>query len=597
MRTVYHFKDFEYTVETTGHTLVANGYGGFYCLCPELSYEGWFEFNNKPWDIHKSIASLTPLDEGSQHTLHHQLYGIRRSYDSHAEDMIIPHGDTLLYMTQGISGRVLLALDNRKAYDPSLLGRYYTISEENNSLFIYFHGEQGEQWLCLKGYSNVQRLENWQETHYAIDAQRQTPDTYWTYHAFTFTPTAHTVIARAKTKAEAQTRADVSQHHFQDILTQKQEELAPPVISSDNHVQAAYELAVWSLQQTTQQFTYNHTLLTGIYAGLPWFFQLWSRDELISLEASSYKKTILNRYLPQLETVQEISNRFPPTTLASVDALGWLAKRLYDSILLEETYTQDELTRWHTAFVNALDYAKKTRGFPFGNTILFTNKSQETWMDTIYEDDGRAGIRIEIQALYDCVYAVINLLAKKTKRQNLRKEQQQFQAGVRELFVDTTILDGINQDGSKDKRIRPNVFIALYLSPQLFDKSTWKKTCDDLLAQLLLPWGGLATLDSQNPLFSPSYTGENNKSYHRGDSWYFVNNLAAIALHRLDKNYYAREINALTQASIKDILQLGFAGHASELSSAQMQTGEASPVQSWSSATLIELLQERFNEE
>ena len=40
------------------------------------------------------------------------------------------------------------------------------------------------------------------------------------------------------------------------------------------------------------------------------------------------------------------------------------------------------------------------------NTIdsLAKNASQETWMDTLFEGDGRQGARIEIQALRLCMY-------------------------------------------------------------------------------------------------------------------------------------------------------------------------------------------------
>jgi len=89
---------------------------------------------------------------------------------------------------------------------------------------------------------------------------------------------------------------------------------------------------------------------------------------------------------------------------------------------------------------------------------------------------------------------------------------------------------------------------------------------------------------------TPNYTGANNKSYHRGDSWYWLNNLTAICLMKVNAKKYKKYINTIKQASIKDILWQGGIGSASEVSSAAEQTGSGCLNQAWSDATFLELL-------
>ena len=86
------------------------------------------------------------------------------------------------------------------------------------------------------------------------------------------------------------------------------------------------------------------------------------------------------------------------------------------------------------------------------------------------------------------------------------------------------------------------------------------------------------------------HSGSDNKSYHRGDSWYFINNIVATQLYAVDSKEFAVKIQSILDASLKDLFFSGVIGGSSEISSAGMQTGEGCLNQSWSSATLIELI-------
>ena len=89
-----------------------------------------------------------------------------------------------------------------------------------------------------------------------------------------------------------------------------------------------------------------------------------------------------------------------------------------------------------------------------------------------------------------------------------------------------------------------------------------------------------------------NYTGENNKSYHRGDSWFWINNLAALVLYKLDKNKFKKYIDKILKASTEEILWKGAISHHAELSSASKLKSQASLMQAWSSAMYVELIRE-----
>jgi len=150
-------------------------------------------------------------------------------------------------------------------------------------------------------------------------------------------------------------------------------------------------------------------------------------------------------------------------------------------------------------------------------------------------------------------------------------------------------------DGLNDFVIRPNIFIAAYAYPSLLTQEEWIKCFSNMLPALWLEWGGLSTIDKDNPLFIDEHSGEDNKSYHRGDSWFWLNNLAAITLYRADRLKFKKYINSILKASTKDILWKGAIGNASEISSAKELESNGCVCQAFSSAMFIELIYELFN--
>jgi glycogen debranching enzyme len=148
-------------------------------------------------------------------------------------------------------------------------------------------------------------------------------------------------------------------------------------------------------------------------------------------------------------------------------------------------------------------------------------------------------------------------------------------------------LDGLHSDGAPDRSGRSNVFLAWYAFPGLIPEDAWRSTFARAIGALWLEWGGLSSVAKDSVAFRMWDSGEDTSAYHRGDSWYFVNNIAAIALH--EHGFFA-QANALLRASVRDLLDEGVAGHASEISSAGRQEAMGCHAQAWSASTLLEAL-------
>jgi glycogen debranching enzyme len=93
-----------------------------------------------------------------------------------------------------------------------------------------------------------------------------------------------------------------------------------------------------------------------------------------------------------------------------------------------------------------------------------------------------------------------------------------------------------------------------------------------------------------NPKFLDEDDGEKAKAYHQGDSWYFLNNLLAYSLAKIDFKKFKNFIQKIIESSLTDLLFDGALGWSSEISSAKERKSEGSLVQTWSMASLVFLL-------
>ncbi|MFA4960718.1 MAG: amylo-alpha-1,6-glucosidase [Candidatus Pacearchaeota archaeon] len=310
----------------------------------------------------------------------------------------------------------------------------------------------------------------------------------------------------------------------------------------------------------------------GIFAGFPWFFQYWARDELISLKAfygidKKLSEKIMKKWVNliggefAINSKEKIDGSFDGR---SIDGVGWMFKRLeiFPEILHEN---REKIKR----FFSFLD-------------LEFIDTGNESWMDSIYRKNG-----IEVQAMKLYIFK----LASKLDNKNIYSEKEKlFKQKVREKYFDGNFLYDAD-----DKRIRPNIFIVYYFYPELLTKKEWERVVDNELVELWCDWGGLSSLSRKDEFFKRDYTGEIAGSYHNGDSWFWINNLAGLVLSDLNKKKYCQYIEKILDASIEEILFSGAIGNHSELSSASTLKSEGAACQAFSAAMFIELVEKIGN--
>jgi len=560
------------------HFFLTNNSGSYVSLGNNSfsQYNGVFFFLKNEWEIYKTIESIVRSDS-------EELKG-KLAYTN----------NTMTYVSN-IKETLLLTFDFRRIHNYSDQGRIYSIKLLKNFAIVEYKKYSDNsltklvetKYLAIKikeEDSKSIRINNeWIKREYSYDKNRGIKYEFYVFNGFTVTTDLLT-IGFGETEKEAIKNANNSL-----IVNEKETSILK---ITENSLQ---NLVINFQTKKDKNKTQN-----GILAGLPWFYQIWGRDECISLggliASKKYNlvKSIIFRNLDNLDN-GFVPNRTPSSTLASIDATGWLYKRISDFLIaihqnnkLNTHIEQKDLE----LILKKIDESISAYTQRMKNNLII-NKSLETWMDTSDASgtDDRSGARIEIQCLFlnMCVLAtyISKILGKDYKKYELLETNVKL-ATKKELMKDGILLDGKTEQ--QDFTVRPNVFLAHQVYPQLLSNKEWEKTFDKVIQECWLFWGGFSSISKNNTLFTKRHTGFNNSSYHRGDSWYFLNNIAAISLIKVNVNKYADQIEKITEASIKELLYSGIPGQCAELSSADEQTSEGCLAQAWSSSTLIELI-------
>ncbi|MFH1188602.1 MAG: amylo-alpha-1,6-glucosidase [bacterium] len=515
---------------------------------PQSRYQGWFVHVN---DTLIKIIDTIHLSSEEPREVQNLFSHINRVHTDITETFFLPDSHTLLY---AISEKrtIQFSFDIRPAYSSPDVGRTHIHYHDKNT-YVLEYRYQNEQPLFIALYADSTEyipIDKWEEVYYPLDEQRQSyPSKRYVYNGIALTA-KRVCIGIGFTRDEAVQKA-LSGFSAPPQKTNQNniEQISIPSSISNTEITMAY----YAAQQTLYDLLVTDIKKTGLYAGLPWFFQFWARDELISLPEFSpeIQTRILEKYVRDMPHV---------TSLASSDELGWLFLRTYEHARKENVF--------HLPFFFLDPYAQ--------------NGVSITWMDSLPERNGR---RIETMALalamYKNAYRVTKDLVYKKREEELKR------------YVRNTLWNGlVLQDGVDDATIRPNIFMAAYIYPDLLNKDEWLRCFDTALAALWLPWGGLTTIDKHDHRFVRTHTGENPVSYHNGDSWFFLNNMAALVMHRLDAHMFRTYIDAIVSASANEILWHGIVGRPAEISSAESLRSEGCWMQAWSAALYMELINE-----
>ena len=569
--------------------ILSNKIGGFLYLGKEnyTTYNGMF-FNHK-FEIFKTVEDFVPEGEGKP--LEVSFDGVKgeRIYNNKREIFFMPRGFNALHYRITKSSKVKLVMDCRREYDRREFGRYYTIFEMGNYLVIKFRKvtddkeddsngvEEYVVYTVLTTRSNklplYEVISEFSERFYAREEERGDTSRRHVYEALMLNGTSF-VIASSNNLYSAIREVEYVNKNMKK-LQQQYEKFDADL--KDKEITKAYNLC----QHTLDGFLSEIHHSWGMYAGYPWFFQFWTRDEGVSLKALEHigrteqaKSIVFARSVVHEDG--RVNNRFPLSQLGSADGAGWVFLRFGDFLKYMDSDEKEFMKKRLESSIKKLQESYMYQG-------LVYNRALETWMDTDWNGDTREGYRIEIQCQ---MLAMLKLAVKLTKKKKYADAEKKLKNKVRKEFFNGKIL----ADGKDDFTIRPNIFLAYYTYPQLLTKKEWETVFTRSLARLYLDWGGLASIDKTHSLFCKYHTGINNQSYHRGDSWFYVNNIAAMCL--IDVNYkkFEKEIQDIVKASTEDILYDGITGYGSEISSAFKRESKGSPAQLWSNATFIELI-------
>ncbi len=606
MQITHQYKNTKIVKQAVNGTglILGNDLGNYFYMADEKEsrYQGFFYTSGKNYkyelEVYKVIDQINILNKGKLDEIKNNFFEVEKTYESGIiEKYFLPNEYNSICLETNKKVKAEIILDIKYPYDSRKMGRLYKIEIKKDYALIKFtkkrdwsedgSGDKKEftLYLAIKTDQNeYKKIGEFFSKYYQKDYERNSyPWDRFVYKAMGI-KFKKAVFSVSKNKQDAIKEVKIVFENFEKLNKQEEKsiykKLRIPTIT-DEEIRMAYLCA----QNSIYTMTVENGGKQGAYAGLPWFFQFWHRDEAISLlqiykiDKDLAKEIILSHLKATTNSGQISRGRFykvEENGLQSSDALGWLANRiikLSERYKLKEDFKMDIIDGFERAAINLLQKRTKDN--------MATSLANETWMDSLKRD----GNRIEIQS---CRYNIYDLLYKFTKNDQYNILKKELKDKIRENFYANEILT----DSPEDKSIRPNIFLAAYLIPELLTEEEWEVCFDKILPKLYLEWGGISSVDITSDEFIPNDTGENSASYHNGNSWYWINNLVALVLYKLNPHKYSSYINGIMEASTNEILYYGIAGHHSEVSSAENQTFSGCNAQLWSAAMYLEVFDE-----
>ena len=578
-------------IKDKANFLLTNKLGGYLWLpgSPMSRYQGWF-FTPSDMAGQKIFRVVENIEiENSQpvEEIRNNFWNIERKRGTIAERFFLPpFRDALVYETSK-PVNLKIILDIKESYNNSQEDRSYEIFEENG-LIMARYSQPGlgvpEIWLAIKSESETRQIiKQWILRNYAFDKNRNSPPfERYVFEALRL-PASRIVIFSAsqdKEKAVSQVQYVADNLEYLKKTAQKETKKLLPLFNQPSFSSPELKMAYLCARNALQGLLVfdENKKIKGLYAGLPWFFQFWQRDSALCLKAlalinKSASQAIFEKMLFGIIKGERIN--------ANIDGWGWLLRQANNFSFKRKLLL---------AVIE--EFIKAGREHSPDDGQCFFHHPRATWMDSI----DRATCAVEIQSLllnaYRLASAQYEFWGKKFFYDNQEKDGRQYLKD--NLWNGEELADGLHDNQTADFTIRPNVFLAALAYPKLLTRTEWQKCFENILPKLWLSWGGLATLDKQNRNFRTEHTGELSLSYHQGDSWFFLNNLAGLMLVEINKKKFMPYIEKIIKASAHDILWQGIVGHHSELSSAKNLQAEGCLSQAWSAAFYLELLKKLY---
>lgn len=588
MKIVYKEKRGENYLEGASNIFLADQSGGYFCAAtPQTTqYAGWFTYEKDTNDLYKTINNI--YAHPAPDSIIFSSTEAKRITGATEENFKLSEKQ-LEYTITNPPYTVTMELDFRNINDYDDRGRIYSIETKNDYTIIkytkytdnFLFEIKEQRYIIIKGSVKIQEGTDWIKKEFSFDASRNTKSEFYVFRLkLNFPSNKKTTIklGYGRTEEEAILNSNKKNKGIKKLSGMRKNKTANQALNALNN------LILYKEKKPV------------IFAGFPWFYQAWSRDELISLGGLIYSnnkkiaKQIIMRHLEEISPEGIVRNRFPSSELGSADATGWLYKRI-DDLLKLDSFSKKEIQKIQEILKKSIDTINSHK---MRNGLVY-NEPKETWMDTTTPEgkDQRAGYRIEIQALTLKMFELakkINKIGTEKYTKYKKMEEGLKQTVLRTMLINGNLIDGLDETATPDFTKRPNIFLAYYIYPELLSKKDWEKTFDNVFNECWLDWGGLSSISKNNDLFQEKHTGPDNKSYHRGDSWLFINNISTICLHEVNKEKYSDKIKKILEASAEEMLLKGFLGQCSELSNANSLESTGCLAQAWSASTLAEAL-------
>lgn len=521
----------------------------------------------------------------------------------------------MIYEVKDYDGFVLFDLDIKKLNDFDEWGRDYNVYEKDGIVFVEYtkkveDTEDYKIYFGVKTQNFVYDLSgDWIKKEYSYSKTRGSLSERYVYRLLStdIIGDKKFYIGYGFSEEEITSQISLLEKHQNELekfdeaiyndLTKKPE--FETLINEDSLT--AYRLSKYSMYNFLNKNLETEHFNFGSFAGLPWFSQIWTRDELVGIKGlidndeTNLVKEKLFDYLNLIDIESGLLKRIDEEgSLESADGVFWLAKRFDDFIyylenkkILSKVLSLEDIDLIYTKFY--FSFEKIIEKFWDEKVELLKVKDGDSWMDTISVE-----YPMDIQVQFLKLVSFLTFLARilqKDRYASLLDFEDLLKSKIREgYFRKGFLYNELNED-----KITSNVFLAYYIYPDLFLNSDWELIFDKSLKVLKTNWGGISSLSKKDNEFKADYTGENNLSYHKGDSWFWINNIAAMAMFEVDEKKYRKEISKILSSSTSDILKMGTIGYSSEISSASSQKAEGSMAQLWSSTTYIEMIDKLFS--
>jgi hypothetical protein len=427
-----------------------------------------------------------------------------------------------------------ITFDVKEIFDNDPFKRKIYIRKLNPSTFLIkeYLGNQNILNIIVKIDGQVKEFNFWQEKFYDFDKSRNSPPyNWWVYKGLE--------IYAKKIKIK--------------ILNEKDNQIEKQGLKEKTEI---YLTSNKPLVNFILKRIYNLQIDNYLPAGFPWFFEHWYRDELLSLKLikkiipKNFFQDKINFYIKNLDFLF-LFNKEDNFTLAA-DTLPLLIVILDKNTLISNfDILEKYLNMWRKNFI-------KNKKFYF--------PPYSSWMDTLERQEP-----IEILSLY---------FKALTKFSKIDKNYEKLASETKKILKNIINLSDPNI----------NLILVYLFSKSLFTNQEWEILFDKLIKTHYLKWGGVSSLNINSEIFQQEDKGEINIAYHQGDSWYYLNNLFAYCLLKINPKKFKNIIKKIILASLNDLLKDGALGYSSEISSAKERRSEGALVQLWSMSSLSFLL-------